>query len=85
MSKEYEARITSGKPFYSNLNSYGAPNRCVSIVAPIPVESYPTLFSELTPHQLPKWMNPNNHQKRTNFCDSYISFSKQREKCDRFK
>jgi hypothetical protein len=85
MTKEYEARVTSTQPFYSNLNSYGSSSQHVFIVDPIPVESYPTLFSDMTPHQLPKWMNPNNHEKKTNSCDSYNVFSKQQEKCDRFE
>lgn len=61
MSKEYEAHITNTQSCYSNLNSYGSSNSHGSIVAPLPVESYPTLFSHIIPHQLPKWMNPNNH------------------------
>ena len=82
MSKEYEARITSSKPFYSNLNSYGSPNNCQSIVSPIPVESYPTLFSNAIPHSLPDWMNPKVNQLK--HCVPYNSFFKIHEKCDRF-
>jgi hypothetical protein len=85
MSKEYEGHIISTQPFYSNLNYYGSPNSCKSIIAPIPVETYPTVFSELIPHSLPNWMNPNHHQTKTNLCDSYNVFSKQQEQCDRFK
>ena len=84
MSKEYKGHITSSQAFYSNLNSYGCANNCKTIVPPIPVESYPTLFSNAIPHSLPDWMNPKVNQSKSEHCVPYNSFYKTHEKCNRF-
>jgi len=90
MNREYDANISSCHPSYSNMKSYGTDGRSEFIVAPVLATISPSLFFNVKPHPLPKWMNPKNvgpelsHGQKCVQCDPYACLSSGKDNCKSF-